>query len=103
MPRQQAATRDLALVVGEGASHDALIGALCDDPSGLVQSATLFDIYRPAQASADMAAGERSLAVRLDLLDADATLTDERIDTALRQATARAAERVGARLRGTAA
>lgn len=103
LPRQQAATRDLALVVGEGASHDALITALCDDPSGLVQSATLFDIYRPAQATADMAVGERSLAVRLDLLDAEATLTDERIDTALRQATARAAERVGARLRGTAA
>ena len=98
--RHQAATRDLALVVPESARHDALIGALRDDPSGLVRSAILFDVYKPAQPSADMAAGERSLAVRLELLDSAATLTEERIETAVAAAVARAAAAQGARLRG---
>ncbi|MDO9284959.1 MAG: phenylalanine--tRNA ligase subunit beta, partial [Aquabacterium sp.] len=98
--RHQAATRDLALVVPESATHDGLIGALRSDPAGLVRSATLFDVYKPAQPTADMAAGERSLAVRIELLDAEATLTEERIDTAVAAAVARAAAAQGARLRG---
>lgn len=97
--RHQSALRDLALVVGEQASHDALVSALGADPAGLVQSATLFDVYRPAQPVADIAAGERSMAVRLELLDPQATLTDERIDAAVQAAVARAAAAVGARLR----
>lgn len=99
IPRHQAVWRDLALVVPDAASHDALIAALRADEAGLVQSATLFDIYKPAQAQADIGAGERSLAVRLELLDAEATLTDERIDAAVAGALARAAAAVGARLR----
>ena len=98
--RHQAATRDLALVVPESARHDPLIAALRDDPSGLVRTATLFDVYKPAQPGADMAAGERSLAVRLELLDSTATLTEERIDAAVAAAVARAAAAQGARLRG---
>ena len=98
--RHQAAIRDLALVVPESARHDALIDVLRDDPSGLVRSATLFDVYKPAQPGADMAAAERSLAVRLELLDSAATLTEERIDAAVAAAVARAAAAQGARLRG---
>ncbi len=97
--RHQAAQRDLALVLPEAATHDDLVGALRADPSGLVHSATLFDVYKPAQPTADMASGERSLAVRLELLDAEATLTEERIDAAVAAAVARAAA-IGARLRG---
>ena len=51
--RHQAALRDLALVVPESTSHDALVGALRADPSGLVRAATLFDVYKPAQPTAD--------------------------------------------------
>jgi phenylalanyl-tRNA synthetase beta chain len=99
VPRQQSALRDLALVVGEGVSHDALIAALADDASGLVKSARLFDLYRPAPDGANEPARERSMAVRLELRDDDATLTDERIDAVMAAAVARAAERAGARLR----
>jgi phenylalanyl-tRNA synthetase beta chain len=98
LPRQQAARRDLALVVHESVSHDALMGALRDDPTGLVRSATLFDVYRPKETGGDFAAGERSLAVRLELLDDEATLTDERIEAAMAAALARA-QAAGARLR----
>jgi len=98
--RHQAAVRDLALVVPESASHDGLVGALRADPCGLVRSATLFDVYKPSAAGADMAPGERSMAVRLELLDDAATLTDERIDAAVSAAVARAGVAQGARLRG---
>jgi phenylalanyl-tRNA synthetase beta chain len=97
LPRQPGAVRDIALVVGDAVAHDALVEALADDP--LVHRVTLFDIYRPAQAGGGLAAGERSLALRLDLLDPAATLTDERIDAVVADAVARAAKAFGARLR----
>ncbi len=97
LPRQQAVTRDLALVVRDGVSHDALVASLSEDT--LVRSAKLFDIYKPAQPVAGIAAGERSLAVRLELLDAEATLTDERIDATVQAAVARVQAAFGARLR----
>jgi phenylalanyl-tRNA synthetase beta chain len=99
LPRQQAVSRDLALVGPESVSHDALLGALRDDSEGLVREATLFDVYRPAAATADMAAGERSLAVRLELRSDDATLTEPRIEELVAAALARAASRCGVRLR----
>ena len=46
-----------------------------------------------------MAADKRSLAVRLELLDDEATLTDERIERAVSAAVQRAAQACGARLR----
>jgi phenylalanyl-tRNA synthetase beta chain len=95
VPRQQSALRDLALVVGEGVSHAALIDALVDDASGLVRSARLFDLYKPKTAGAD----ERSMAVRLELRDDDTTLTEERIEAAQAQALQRVQQRLGARLR----
>jgi phenylalanyl-tRNA synthetase beta chain len=99
LPRQQAAMRDLALVVRDHVSHEALVTALRADPAGLVRQVTLFDIYKPAQAQTGMAADERSLAVRLELLDDAATLTDDRIDQAVAAAVQRAAQACGARLR----
>jgi phenylalanyl-tRNA synthetase beta chain len=98
LPRQQGARRDLALVVTDDVKHDTLIAALLDDPSGLVRSATLFDVYRPKADSADLAAGQRSLAVRLEVLADDATLTDEQINEAVLAAVLRA-DVVGATLR----
>jgi phenylalanyl-tRNA synthetase beta chain len=99
LPRQQPVQRDLALVVSEAVRHDALVGALKADPAGLIRSATLFDVYVPTAPVASLAAGERSLAVRLDLLDSAATLTDERIEHTVAAAVARAAAACGARLR----
>ncbi len=99
VPRQQSVWRDLALVVHDGVLHDTLVGALQDDAAGLVRSATLFDVYKPASVVAGIGAEERSLAVRLELLDFDTTLTEDRIDVAVSQAVARAAARCGARLR----
>ena len=101
VPRQQAVVRDLALVLREDISHDAVVAQLRADPSGLVRTATLFDVYKPGASTADngIAVGERSLAVRLELLDANATLTDERIDACVAAAVVRVQAALGARLR----
>jgi phenylalanyl-tRNA synthetase beta chain len=99
VPKQQPVYRDLALVVQDSVTHDALRACLAADPEGLVRAATLFDIYKPATAAAGLQAGERSLAVRLELSDDVNTLTDELIEAALSHALARAALAFGARLR----
>jgi len=99
LARQQSAWRDLALVVPVAVPHAALAERLCDDASGLVRAATLFDLYHPPQPGAGIAAGERSLAYRLELRDDAATLTDERIEAALAAAVQRAQTAFGARLR----
>jgi phenylalanyl-tRNA synthetase beta chain len=99
LPRQQAVTRDLALVLRDDVPHDALIACLVGDAGGLVGSATLFDIYKPAAPVAGWADGERSLAVRLELQATDTTLTEDRIDAAVADAVARVAASLGGRLR----
>ena len=80
-------------------SHAALMEAIESAASGLLRSARLFDVYRPAAASADIRAGERSLAVRLELLDDEVTLTDERIDAEVSRLVESLGVRLGARLR----
>ncbi len=99
VPRQQPVWRDVALVLRDEVLHDALVAALGADPTGLIRGATLFDVFKPSGAAAGMSAGERSLAVRLELLDFENTLTDERIEGAVAAAVARAGLAVGARLR----
>ena len=99
VPRQQPVLRDLALVLRDDVPHDALMAQLRADPAGLVRSASLFDLYKPTTPVAGLQAGERSMAVRLELLDFDATLTDERIDATVAAALARAHAACGARLR----
>lgn len=98
--RQQSVWRDLALVVKDTVAHDALIGAITDDGSGLVRHAQLFDIYKPKAPTADIAADERSMAVRVELLDDSTTLTDERVDTVMAGIVERLGQRLQARLRG---
>ena len=98
IPRQQAVSRDIALLVHDRVTHDALVAVLADDP--LIHHVTLFDVYQPGKASAGIGDGERSLALRLELLDPAATLTDERIDAVVAAAVARAGQALGARLRG---
>jgi len=66
----------------------------------LICSTKLFDIYKPAQPVGDMRAGERSLSVRLELLDDETPLTDERIDAAVADVLAALEQRLGVRLRG---
>ena len=79
----------------------ALMDAIDADPAALRASArrcsTSTSRRKP---TADIGAGERSLAVRLEIRDDERTLTDERIDARRRRrASQRSAARLGARLR----
>lgn len=101
LPRQQIVQRDLALVVKDSVSHDALMAAIQAAGGALLRSAKLFDVFKPAAGAAtDLQADERSLAVRLELLDDEVTLTDERIDAAVAAIVAATSQQLGARLRG---
>ena len=99
VPKHQSSWRDIALVVRDDVPHDRLVAALSQDPSALVRSVLLFDVYRPAQPTGDIGAGEHSMALRLELLDDQVNLTDERIDAAVAAAVQRAQQAFGARLR----
>ncbi|WOB10548.1 phenylalanine--tRNA ligase subunit beta [Piscinibacter gummiphilus] len=100
IPRQQSAWRDIAVMAGEQVSHDALIEAAKAANSQLVRSAKLFDVYKPTTcASTDMAAGERSLALRLEILDDSTTMTDERIESVKAEVVAALNQKLGVRLR----
>ena len=98
LPKQQSVWRDIAVMADESVTHEALMQSILEVPGGLIRSANLFDVFRPPSASA--AASERSLAVRLELLDDDATLTDERIDAAVARVLETLRTRLGVRLRG---
>jgi phenylalanyl-tRNA synthetase beta chain len=98
--RQQSVWRDLSVIAGEAVSHDALMQAVAAaEHAGLVKSSRLFDIYKPTSPSGDMQAGERSLSIRLELLDDETPLTDERIDATVADVLTALRERLGVRLR----
>jgi phenylalanyl-tRNA synthetase beta chain len=100
VPKMQSVYRDLALVVQDEIAHDAVIAAITSAKSeGLVRGAKLFDIYKPKTPVAGMGESERSLAVRVELRDDEQTLTDERIDAAMKAVLAQVAEQVGGRVR----
>jgi phenylalanyl-tRNA synthetase beta chain len=100
LARHPAAQRDLAVVVRDHVTHDALIAAVHAAADPIVQRAKLFDVFKPTQTSTDLQTNERSLAVRLELQDESATLTDERIEQAMAAVTASLQTRLGARRRG---
>jgi phenylalanyl-tRNA synthetase beta chain len=98
LQKQQSVWRDIAVMADESVTHEALMQAILGSSCGLIRSANLFDVFRPH--TANSAAAERSLAVRLELLDDEANLTDERIDAAVAQVLETLRTRLGVRLRG---
>jgi phenylalanyl-tRNA synthetase beta chain len=101
VPRFQPAERDIAVIVADHVTRDAVLQAVRSAATGgLLREAFLFDVYKPKQASAGLAAGEKSLAVRLTLASSEATLTDQQIEAAVHAVLDRIASELGGRLRG---
>jgi phenylalanyl-tRNA synthetase beta chain len=105
LPRQLPVERDLALIVPEAVTHAQLMQAVQSVKSEagvqVLQSAMLFDVYRPkpGQPSAGLAEGEKSLAVRLTLGKGDEAMTDADIDAAMQAVASAVAGQLGGRLR----
>ncbi len=99
----QPVERDIAVIVPESATHAALMAAIHGaDTQGLLKGATLFDVYRPQpgqMTSTSMQTGEKSLAVRLVLSSATATLTDDDIEVAVQAVLKNLESALHARLR----
>lgn len=99
--RLQAVERDLAVVVAESTSHQALMDCIWETSlDGLLQDAVLFDVYRPQKADGAVSLGEKSLAVRLVLQSTDdTTLTEAQIDHAVQAVLHQLSDKLNAKLR----
>jgi phenylalanyl-tRNA synthetase beta chain len=102
--KHQAVERDIAVMVSETVTHAALMAAVWAAPTaGLLRDAILFDVYRPKPAKdpdgAAVPSHEKSMAVRLTLNSAEATLTEEQIDTAVQAVVSSLVVNLGARQR----
>ncbi len=93
--------RDLAIVVKEEVTHDALMDCIKNaNTTDLLNNATLFDVYRPSKPDAAVQAGEKSMAVRLFLQSTDEnTLTDAQIDAVIQSVVDILSRQLSARLR----
>ena len=96
----QPVERDIAVIVPEAVTHAALMDAVYTAKTqGLLKSAVLFDVYRPQPGSTTLQPGEKSLAVRLVLLNETATLTEETIEAAVHAVFLELQQRLNARQR----
>jgi len=95
--KYQAVERDIAVWVAESVTHAQLQASILSAPTnGCVQSATLFDIYRPTAGSDQV---EKSCAIRLVLQRADAALAEADIEAAVSAVVAHLSTQLGARIR----
>lgn len=88
--------QDLALVVDEKVTAQAVADAVREGAGELLEDIALFDVYTGPQ----VADGHKSLAFALRFRAADRTLTEDEASAARDAAVACAAQRVGAALRG---
>jgi phenylalanyl-tRNA synthetase beta chain len=88
---------DIALVVAAGVAEADVLEAVRDGAGELLESLRLFDVYVDAER---LGPGLKSLAFALRFRAPDRTLTVEEATAARDRAVARAADRLGARLRG---
>ena len=98
--RNQSVWRDISIVAGVGVTYQAIRDVVASASTELVRSVRLFDIYKPLATATDMAADERSLSMRLELLDDEEVLTEERIEKAVAQVRAALSTQLAVRLRG---
>jgi phenylalanyl-tRNA synthetase beta chain len=100
VPRFQAVERDIAVLVKESVTHDALMQAIWAAPCGeALRDAVLFDIYRPKVEDPTVVptvSPEKSMAVRLTLNSQDAALSEQQIEAAVAAIVASLVEKVGA-------
>lgn len=91
-PRYPAVSRDIALLVDEAHTAAEVAEVLRGGGGELVESVTLFDLYR----GDSLPEGKKSLALRLVYRDAEGTLTDKRVDKAHNAAAKAAKKKLGA-------
>jgi len=95
VPRYPAIERDLALVVGESTEWGTIASAVRAAAGELLASVRPFDIFRGAQ----IGAGRKSVALRMELRAADRTLTNAEADACVTRVVAELTRATGGALR----
>ena len=94
-----AVQRDLAVVVKQHISAQALLDAMTASKQNFVRNIELFDEFRPKAGSNSMADDEKSLAFRVTLLNPNETLQDPQIDAVMASLLGAVEKKCAARLR----
>ena len=96
----QPVERDIAVIVAEAVTHEALMNAIqAADTQGMLSTATLFDVYHPQPGNSNLSIGEKSLTVRLVLSSDAIPLTEEIIEMCVSAVLASLKATLQARLR----
>ena len=96
LPPFQPLVRDFAFVVAEEVPADAVLRAAKGAERSLIETVSLFDVYRGAA----IGEGRKSLAVSVTIQPRERTLTEAEIDAVCRKVVAAVAKATGAVLRG---
>ena len=94
-----AVQRDLAVVVKQSVSAQALLDAMNKVKQNYVRGIELFDEFKPKAGSSSMADDEKSLAFRVTLLNPQETLQDAQIEVLMSALLAALEKNCAARLR----
>ncbi|CAM3299683.1 Phenylalanine--tRNA ligase beta subunit [Flavobacterium longum] len=95
IPRYPEVRRDLALLVDESVSFDAIYKIARQSEKSLLKDVNLFDVY----SGKNLPEGKKSYAVSFTIQDNSKTLTDEQIDKIMRKLTHQFESELGASLR----
>ena len=94
-----AVQRDLAVVVKQSVSAQALLDAMNKTQQNFVRGIELFDEFKPKAGSSSMAVDEKSLAFHVTLLNPQETLQDAQIEAVMTALLAALEKNCAARLR----
>jgi len=81
VPQFPSVSRDIAIVVDRGVTHDAVSGVIRKNAGKDLSKVELFDIFK----SKDLKDGKRSLAYSLEFRSPDRTLTDDEVGKAFQR------------------
>lgn len=96
LSEQPSVRRDLALVVEESIAAQSLVDAALNLGIAILRSVRTFDVYR----GPGLERNSKSIALSLIFKDYSSTLTDEKVNAAIREITTHLGGRFGASLRG---
>jgi len=95
IPRYPLVKRDLALLLNEDVSFNAIHELAFDTERKLLKNVSLFDVYT----GKNLPEGKKSYAVSFSLIDSKQTLTDTQIDKVMKKLTQKFESELGAQLR----
>lgn len=95
LPKFPATTRDIAMVVSEEVCVGDIAEIFEAETGGILESYTLFDVYRGEQ----LGENKKSVAYSLSFRAADRTLTDDEVNAVMEKILSGLSDKVGADLR----